>query len=56
MKIKISEIEVVFPDVFVERDGRKFLDLVALKAKVDAFIARGVEVAILPDGPPPTGR
>lgn len=56
MKMKVSEIEVVFPDVIVEIDGKKHLDLEALKVKLEALRVRGFELAILPDGPPPTGR
>jgi len=56
MKIKISEVLVVFPDVVVEQDGKKVLDVEALKAMLEKLQSQGVTVAILPDGPPPTGK
>lgn len=56
MKISVSELAVVFPDVVVEKDGVKLIDIDALKAKLDRLESAGVKVAILPDGPPPTGK
>lgn len=53
MKLKILEIDVHVEDLIVEVDGRRVIEVEALRKRLEEL---GVKVAILPNGPPDGGR